>query len=119
MIPDYNSEKVAHIVQKYESDEFANQVLGFLSDCEFVSLNILETVFKEDSQKIKSAIEELSNNFIIEFIGATKEYFRLNDAIRDHVQRIGITLDEKYRKNLEKHVESFIYVEFNIMWSCC
>ena len=106
LIPDYNSEKVAHVVQKYESDKFAIQVLGFLSDCEFVSLNFLETVFKEDSQRIKSVIEEFSNSFIIEFIGATKEYFRLNDAIRDYIQRIGIRLDEKYKRNLENHVKS-------------
>lgn len=106
LIPDYNSEKVAHVVQKYEPDEFAIQVLGFLSDCEFVSLNFLETVFKEDSQKIKSIIEEFSSSFIIEFIGATKEYFRLNDAIRDYIQRIRIKLDEKYKRNLENHVKS-------------
>ena len=106
LIPDFNSEKVAHVVQKYESDEFATQVLGFLSDCEFVSLNFLEKVFKDNSQKLKSVLEGFSNSFIIEFIGATKEYFRLNDAIRDYIQRIGIKLDEKYNQNLKTHVMS-------------
>lgn len=106
LIPDYNSEKIAHIIQKYESDEFTIQVLVFLSDCEFVSLNLIEEVFKNDSIKIKSVIEEFSNNFIFEFIGATKEYFRLNDAIRDYVQRTGIKLNEKYSQNLKSYVKS-------------
>ncbi len=105
LIPDYNSEKVAHVIQKYESDDFAIQVLGFLSDCAFLSLNFLEKVFQEDSERIKSVIEDFSNSFIIEFIGATKEYFRLNDAIRDYIQRIGIKLDKKYKLNLENHVK--------------
>ncbi|MCG2721768.1 MAG: TIR domain-containing protein, partial [Thermodesulfovibrionales bacterium] len=106
LIPDYNSEKVASVIQKYESDKFAIQIMGFLSDCEFVSLNFLDTVFLEESERIKSIIEDFANCFIIEFIGATKEYFRLNDAIRDYVQRIGIKLNEKYRKSLETHVRT-------------
>jgi len=106
LIPDYNSETVAYVVQKYEADEFAKQILSFLSDCEFVSLSILEVVINEEFSRIKSLTEEFSNSFIIEFIGATKEYFRLNEAIRDYIQRLGIKLYKKYSQNLENHVKS-------------
>ncbi|MGB8657050.1 MAG: TIR domain-containing protein [Candidatus Zixiibacteriota bacterium] len=106
LIPDYNSEKVASLVQKYESDEFAVQILRFLSDCEFVSLPILEVVINEEFSRIKSLIEEFSNSFIIEFIGATREYFRLNETIRDYIQRLGIKLHKTYLQNLENHVKS-------------
>ncbi len=106
LIPNYNSEKIDHVVQKYQSNDFAIQVLGFLSNVEFVSWNFLEKVFEEDSQKIIPLMEEFSNGFIIEFVGATKEYFRLNDAIRDNIQRTGIRLNEKYKKNLENHAKS-------------
>ena len=106
LIPDYNSEKIDHVVRKYQSNDCAIQVLGFLSNVEFVSLNFLEKIFEEDFQKIIPLIEEFSNCFIIEFIGATKEYFRLNDAIRDNIQRTGIGLNEKYTKNLENHAQS-------------
>ncbi len=106
LIPDYNSEKIDHVVQKYQSNDFAIQVLGFLSNVEFVSWNFLEKIFEEDFQKITPLMEEFSNGFIIEFIGATKEYFRLNDTIRDSIQRMRIRLNEKYKKNLENHAKS-------------
>ncbi len=106
IIPDYNSEKVAHLMQEYESNGLAKQVLGFLSDCELVSFGLLESVFKEDFGDVRTIMEDFSNGFIIEFIGATREYIRLNDAIRDHIQRIGIKRDKQYTDNLESHVRS-------------
>ena len=106
IIPDFNSEKAAQVIQKYESNEFAKQVLGFLSECEFVSLDFLEAVFNDDSSKLQLIINEFSNIFIIEFIGATKEYLRLNDTIRDYIQRIGVKLNPAYRQNLKNHVIS-------------
>ena len=106
LIPDYNSEAVAHVVQEYEKDEFAMQILVFISNCEFVSLDFLEKVINEKFLRIRSLIEKFSSSFVIEFIGAIKEHFRLNDAIRDYIQRLGIKLDKRYSQNLENHVKS-------------
>ena len=69
-------------------------------------MSSLETIFREDSQRMNTVIEEFTNSFIIEFIGATKEYLRLNDTIRDYIQRMWIKMDNKYKRNLENHVEN-------------
>ena len=106
IIPEYNSLKVAHVVQQYEQNEFAKQVLGFLANCEFISLALLEEIFGGDTDEIGPLVKQLSHGFIIEFVGATREYMRLNDAVRDYIQRIGIKLNEKYSEKFEAHIKS-------------
>ena len=107
-IIDYSREKVAKIIKNIEGDDFALQVLKIFSESEFLSLNLLENIMKDDFKLAEKYITQFSNEFIIEFIGNAKEFLRLNDSIKDHVQRLGFKLSDKYQKNLQQHTkESF------------
>ncbi|MBC3540772.1 TIR domain-containing protein [Rufibacter sediminis] len=102
---EYNTEKVAKIIRNHESNQLALQILKILSESEFLSFNILESILKEDFNDAKSLITQFSNEFIIEYLGNTKEYLRLNDSVKDYIQRLGYKLIEKYSSNLQLHAQ--------------
>jgi len=104
-IINYNTEKVARIVRNFDDNKLALQVLKIFSESEFLSFNVLEDILKEDFDEAKCIISKFSNEFIIEYVGNTREFPRLNDAVKDYVQRLGYKLDEKYNSNLKHHAE--------------
>jgi len=105
-IVDYNTEKVAKLVKNYESSNLALQILKILSESEFLSFNILEDILQEDFKDAKAIMTQFSNEFIIEYIGDNREFPRLNDSVKDYIQRIGYPLDSKYKENLVNHAKS-------------
>lgn len=104
-IVDYSSEKVAKLVKSFEHDHLALQILKILSESEFLSFNILEDILKEDFDKAKEILKQFSNEFIVEYVGSVKEFARLNDSVKDYVQRLGYKLENKYQENLIEHVK--------------
>lgn len=107
-VVDYSTEKIAKITKSFESNQLILQTLKIFSESEFLSLNILEDIMQDDFKEIQKYVTELSDNFLIEFVGNTREYIRLNDSVKDYVQRLGYKLDEKYAANLKTHaIKSF------------
>lgn len=107
-IIDYNTEKISKIIKNYDTNNLAKQVLALLSETEFISINFIEKILIDDFESAKSILTELSNELIIEYVGSTKEYIRLNDAIKDYIQRLGYKIDNKYRENLVTQVNEII-----------
>ena len=104
-IIEFNFEKVSKIIRNYEKNIIAMQLLKILSELEFVSFNILEVIFKHEFETVMDILTKFSNEFIIEFIGNSKEFIRLNDTIKDFIQRLNLKLLHKYVSSLEKHVK--------------
>jgi len=105
-IIEYNTEKVARLVKTFESNQLALQILKILSESEFLSFTVLENILQEDFEEAKDYISQFSREFIIEFIGSTREFLRLNDAVKDYIQRLGYKLSEKYIINLQHHAKN-------------
>jgi hypothetical protein len=103
---DYNTEKVAKLVRNFDTNQLALQILKILSESEFLSFNILADILKDDFDSAKEIITQLSNEFIIEYIGNSREFLRLNDSVKDYIQRLGYKLSDKYSENLQNHVKN-------------
>lgn len=108
LIIEYNTEKVSRLIKRYEDNILGMQLLKILSEYEFISLEMLNKILGEDFENAKEIISQLSNEFIIEYLGSVKENLRLNDAIRDYIQRSSYKMDEKYKNNLKVHVKENI-----------
>jgi hypothetical protein len=104
-IVNYNTEKVARLVRNFDDNILALQVLKIFSESEFLSFNLLEDILQDDFLEARKIITQFSNEFIIEYIGNTREYPRLNDSVKDYIQRLGYKLNEKYNINLKQHAE--------------
>lgn len=108
LIIEYNTEKVSRLIKQYEGNMLGMQLLKILSEYEFVSLEMLNKIFGEDFEDAKIIISQLSYESIIEYLGSVKENLRLNDAIRDYIQRSSYKMDDKYKNNLKNHVRENI-----------
>lgn len=105
-IIEFNTEKVARLVRSVENNELARQILKILSESEFLSLNILENILQDDFAEAREIISQFSNEFIIEYVGNTREFLRLNDSVKDYIQRLGYKLSEKFNANLQQHAQN-------------
>ncbi len=104
-IIEYNTEKVARLVRSFTNNQLALQILKILSESEFLSFNVLEDILQEDFKEARDIISQFSNEFIIEYVGNTREFLRLNDSVKDYVQRLGYKLIDKYNTNLQEHAQ--------------
>lgn len=104
-IIEYNTEKVARLVRSFTNNQLALQILKILSESEFLSFNVLEVILQEDFNEARDIISQFSNEFIIEYVGNTREFLRLNDSVKDYIQRLGYKLIDKYNTNLQQHAQ--------------
>lgn len=102
---DFNSEHVSKSVISYENDENAINLLVLLANYEFISINFLDKIYNGLPQEINILIIEMANKFIIENFGVSGEYLRLNDGIRDYIQRGGFPFSSTLKQSLVKHSE--------------
>jgi hypothetical protein len=102
---DYNSEIIAKSIQKYDSNENALVLLRLFSDYEYMSVNFIDKIYNGLPVIEKNLLQEFSNNLIIDYFGASGEYLRLNDGIRDYIRRSGIKLPDTIKNNIRKITE--------------
>lgn len=106
LIVEFNTNRVIKLVRRYEERPNALEFLAFLAQFDFISYNfIFEIVGLDDSYA--HLLDEFFTSAIVEFIGATREYVRVNDAIRDYVLR-NYNLSDRYREKLRLHLERFL-----------
>ncbi len=106
-IVEFNSEKVTHLLSKYEEDQKSINFLYLLSQFDFISYNfIFEIVGENDFYK--NLLNELFASAICENLGANKEYVRLNDAMRDYLRRNALSIPEEFTSKLNEHLDIFL-----------
>lgn len=105
-IIEFSTEKVSKLVRNFESNKLALQLLKILSESEFLSFNVISNILKEDFDEAKPILTQFSNEFIIEYIGNAREFIRLNDAVKDFIQRSGYKLIDKYSRNIQEHTKT-------------
>lgn len=107
LIVEFNTERVNQLLQKYDNNKEAIDFLVFLSEFEVISYDLIFEIV-EEKEEYKKLIEEFTSCAICEFLGANKEFLRINDTIRDNIQRKRLGLPEKYQQKLRDHVDNFI-----------
>jgi len=107
LIVDFNTEKISKIIIKYEKNEKAINFLYLLSRFDFISYDFIFKIVGED-QVYKDLLKEFFASAICEFLGANREYVRLNDAIKDYISRSKVKLSDEYSKKLNENLKEFL-----------
>jgi len=95
------------ILKKFEDDIGLVEFLRFISSFEFVSIDFVATVEELIGEAITGFLDILLSDNVCELIGASGNYFRVNEIIRDAIIRDRIGIAEKYALALRKFAEGF------------
>ncbi|MBU1087162.1 MAG: toll/interleukin-1 receptor domain-containing protein [Candidatus Omnitrophica bacterium] len=107
LIIDFTIEKVAHVLTKYENNDMALKFLYLLSRFEFISYDLIFEIVGETTV-YKELLRDFFASAVCEFLGANREYIRVNDAIKDYISRIRVALAPEHSEKLEEHHEMFL-----------
>jgi hypothetical protein len=105
LIVEYNALRVINVVEKY-SDQIQIEFLSFLAQFDFISYTFIFEIVGDDPA-FASLLDEFFAAAICEYLGATREYLRVNDAVRDYITR-NFDLPKSYKRKLNEHLERFL-----------
>lgn len=107
LLVEYNNHKASTILTEYENDQRSMQFLYLLSQFDYIDMEfIFDIVGKDSFYKIK--LNEFLNRAICEYAGINKEYIRMNDTIRDYLQRSDGDICDDYKKKLKIKLNDFL-----------
>jgi len=106
-IVEYNSVKIRNLFEKYIEDEKAMDLLRLLSEFDFISYDLVVDLIDGDVGLI-NLLNTFSSNAICEFVGSNSEYIRLNDAVRDYINRSKRVLPQVFKDKIKAHVSGFL-----------
>lgn len=101
-IVEFNAEKAAMLLRKFENNGVALNVITLLAQSEIFSVDFLGTIFKEDG--LIEILGELVAEHLCELIGVEGEFVRLIDSVRDHVKRNNLILAPELKASVQAAV---------------
>ena len=105
-LTEFNSDRAATILRKYDDQPKTLEILRLLSEFEFISFDFLFSLIDESEHY--SLLNDFISTSICDYVGIEKEFIRINDAIRDYVRRIRLFVPDVFKEKLNQHLEAFI-----------
>ena len=109
IIREYNNNKAALLLSKYESDKKTMDFIRLLAELEVMEINFLFSIVPEADYY--TLVQELASSHIIELIGIDGELLRLADVIRDYVKRNRLKLSDDFEFKIKSKVKEVIESE--------
>jgi len=106
-VVDFNFKKAVMMLQSFRNDAEKMEFLALLGSFDYISISYLLTIV-DDTKKYLSYIEEFYSNGICEYVGVLKEYIRVNDTIKDYLQRSEYKVSKEHINKLKINVRDFI-----------
>lgn len=106
ILADYNSEKAAVLLNKYDEKESTLNFIRMLSKFEVISLEFIFTIV--DEKVYFPILEELASEHIVELIGLDGGIVRLNDIVRDYISRNRFSFDQKITDKISNLVKETV-----------
>ncbi len=106
-VVDFNFKKAVMMLQSFRNDDEKMEFLALLGSFDYISISYLLTIV-DDTKKYLSYIEEFYSNGICEYVGVLKEYIRVNDTIKDYLQRSEYKVSKEHMNKLKINVRDFI-----------
>ena len=109
IIREYNNNKAALLLSKYESDKKTMDFIRLLAELEVMEINFLFSIVPEADYY--TLVQELASSHIIELIGIDGELLRLADVVRDYVKRNRLKLSDDFEFKIKSKVKEVIESE--------
>ena len=106
-IVEFNSKKASFLLRDIEKNEEKISMLALLSKFDYVGLQFISEIV-EAEQKYMNCIDEFISRSICEYVGILKEYIRVNEVIKDYVERNNYKILAIHKNNLDKNLKEFL-----------
>lgn len=106
-IVEFSNKKASILLKEFEVDEEKTAMLALLSSFDYVSLKFISEIV-EGEKKYLQYVEEFVLKSICEYVGALKEYIRVNETIKEYVTRNNYTILTQHRKNMNINLNVFL-----------
>lgn len=107
LVTDYNEKQVSIVLSDYQGNHEAMEFLRLLASFDQIEVNFIFEVVGE-GEFYSSLMEEYLNKSICIYTGSANEYIRVNDAIKDYIQRSEINVPKKFKDSLASKLDEFL-----------
>ncbi len=107
-IAEYSKYKAGIYVDKYLNDPDKQELLRFMASFDFLSIDFISDISDKVGFDCLANIDDFIGESVCERIGSTGEYVRLNDVIRDYVNRNDLYIGDRFRSALSEFVVDFM-----------
>ena len=105
LIVEFSKEKVLTILNDIEEEKDMKELLVLLCNFDYIGYDfILEVV--DDQEICKKHLLDFINRSICEYVGTNKEYIKVNQSIKDYIQRANIKNKLEYGKKLNEIIKN-------------
>ena len=105
-IQQYGSDKAQVILERYKDRRLELNLIYLLCRFEFISYDVLFDIVPED--EYRPVLGNLIASSICERLGASSEYIRVNEVIRDYVSRSRFGQSTEFDDSIQRHVKQFV-----------
>ena len=103
----FSDRKAAIMLQDIRDNTELMEFLALIGSFDYISINYLLSIVS-DSSKYMSYIDKLYYRGICEYVGVLREYIRVNDTIRDYLQRSEYKLSKTHEKKMKEYVHNIV-----------
>nr|DAV38984.1 MAG TPA: TIR domain [Caudoviricetes sp.] len=107
LIVDFNTQKANVLISDIEHDKDKIDFLSLLASFDCISTRfIFEIVGNEE--KYQLYLQEFISKAICEHVGVLREYIRVNEIIRDYINRSNYKISSLHKEKLEQNLSQFL-----------
>lgn len=108
-VVNFNFQKAAIMLQDIRENQDLMEFLVLISSFDYISISYVISL-TSDAEKYTEYIETLYYRGICEYVGVLQEYIRVNDTIKDYLQRSEYKIAEEHQNKLKENVQNIINV---------
>lgn len=106
LIQEYATDKAKLVIDSLKNDQVALNFLYFLTKFEFISFDFLFDLVEEETYF--PILSQFLLGSVCERLGSSGDYVRVNDVIKDYIDRSRFGMPTEFTEKLKTHVKEFI-----------
>lgn len=106
-VVNFSDQRAAIMMQDIRENEELMEFLALLASFDYISISYIMSIVS-DSSKFMQYIDELYYRGICEYVGVLREYIRVNDTVRNYLQRSEYKISDIHEKKLQENVHEIV-----------
>lgn len=106
-VVNYSDQRTAIMMQDIRENEELMEFLALLASFDYISISYIMSIVS-DLPKYMQYINELYYRGICEYVGVLHEYIRVNDTVKNYIQRSEYKISDMHEKKLRENVHNIV-----------